>query len=582
MWRIKKDFEVTSAYVDVEANRILNAAIIWYASRLLEDDKVAYADVESKILAHYPYVVKTGQLFSHCKTDENDKKILTVERYGGFGIGYNSGGVRCANIDSNVQVKGIGKSPLAGEKQDEWHSYGGLRLSEALQEVIYSEVLNIVLPHGTVNCLALLGIGEQLAKPPSANGKEVLAPAALLVRERSVRPAHFIRAGFNNRRIRQGQECVTDLERCRRTNIQFGNLIGGLHRFPSIINHFIGRAMAQQSFAILLRMAHGAMTPSNISIDGRWLDVTVATAVQGRTSYLPSFADMPTHDELDIVMGMAEEWTHSFGKFNRLRVSLDEVRNISQKYLAVGSLQAMRVVFGQANSKTAIKALGKLETPCRRLLAAYNSETAKRLTLTDELPKRTDFSDPISSFLEEMCRNSLLSIGRRSVNQKRTAMIELFYSAGIEEESLRKAVIAGTIRCLRKAYFTVRFSRAIIVQEIENVVSTGVAAKQSDLIRRMRACAEWMFGEEDTRKVTLVRTSHLWVFYNLTSDEINLEKRDGQLQSIIFPFRHSEDLYRHIESLSPNYLVEDGFDFRPGLIRIIELVYLTNLECSNE
>jgi hypothetical protein len=83
----------------------------------------------------------------HENFDPTDSKAGLFERYGGAGIKHNGGGVRCAIVDG-TSLKGVGRSPLAGEGTDYFHSFGGMSLREAVKDTIWGEIMSCALPYG--------------------------------------------------------------------------------------------------------------------------------------------------------------------------------------------------------------------------------------------------------------------------------------------------------------------------------------------------------------------------------------------------------------------------------------------------
>lgn len=121
------------------------------------------------------------------------KKTFYAERYGGYGISRNGGGVRCG-FTNNYQVKGIGVNPLIGIGTDLRHANGSLGAVHAIYEALWSEVLAKKIPYGAVRTQAVL-LTDKYTNIFYERA-DVLSRRALLVREPVVRPAHFMRAPY--------------------------------------------------------------------------------------------------------------------------------------------------------------------------------------------------------------------------------------------------------------------------------------------------------------------------------------------------------------------------------------------------
>lgn len=217
-------------------------------------------------------------------------EIAYAERYGGEGVGSNAGGVRCG-IFQGWQIKGIGRAPLAGRVQDKFHSYGGMALSEAVLEVIWSLVCNKLLPYAAPDVAAILDTGQRIPRKFPKTGGDPTAPRVLLLRAPVVRTAHYIRSSFECI-DRSGDDWLHDalrtkyaaqsISKLRTTLLQNENV----HRnqdddVVSLVCEVARRAASQLSRARSLRIFHGSLTASNVGICGEWLDFTSISSLPG-------------------------------------------------------------------------------------------------------------------------------------------------------------------------------------------------------------------------------------------------------------------------------------------------------------
>jgi hypothetical protein len=200
-----------------------------------------------------------------------------AEAYGGRGLGSNGGGARCG-IVGEVQIKGIGQTPMLGAKSDAAHSYGGASLQEVVREALWGEICHLALPLGAVRSLGIIETGTEV--PYFAQGPGAMAPRALLLRQPALRPAHFMRAPHF---VPKTSLDFSDVER---TKAAVAGLPAILHRIfgdaaessneladlPHCMMEIARRFAKQQAAAQAKRLIHGALTPSNIGLDGSWLD----------------------------------------------------------------------------------------------------------------------------------------------------------------------------------------------------------------------------------------------------------------------------------------------------------------------
>jgi hypothetical protein len=211
------------------------------------------------------------------------KTIFFAERYGGQGLGSNGGGVRCGLLNG-VQVKGIGRNPLAGRGADFFHSYGGASLNEGMAEAIWGEVVHSALPHGACRVFGLITTGTRVPLLAPKPGQDPTTPRALIVRQALLRPAHYMRSPYFD----PVDDRITIISDTDRTRAAVATLSTTLHSIygaqnaplNDMLHTMFGRAAEQLAAARAKRIMHGSLIDSNWSLDGRWLDF-------GTTSTLP-------------------------------------------------------------------------------------------------------------------------------------------------------------------------------------------------------------------------------------------------------------------------------------------------------
>ncbi|ACE83590.1 hypothetical protein CJA_3606 [Cellvibrio japonicus Ueda107] len=277
--------------INFEVTKMEEAEFVW--AQFPEDSTSGAPHFSSAkdITSTFAYGIKGNRYFDEIAFSANDTKNAQAEIYPG---GSNAGGSRSGNI-AGYHVKGMGANPLLGEVDYDWYSYGGLSFYEAALEAINTIILNAILPYGCVNCYAIIKTGDRTALHPT--GKlldDNRGKGALLVREQCLRPAHFFPLE-NFVPVDRNQYLVEfDQERVSSLSQKLLNLLGGIDRLNDYIVNFYIKSAAQFSTAKIFRIFHGAMNYSNISFDGRWLDVATTAFVQGGSDYgvnrpLPSF-----------------------------------------------------------------------------------------------------------------------------------------------------------------------------------------------------------------------------------------------------------------------------------------------------
>lgn len=240
-----------------------------------------------------------------------------AERYGGDGGAGNGGGARCGNHPAGFQLKGIGVNPLLGQSAKGRYTTGTLDLLDGSIECLYSNVLSELLPVGTIRCRALLRLNG-VSSNSSLEGRSDALPAVILVRDLAMRPAHFLRTRGYHPLADFEAEIMPDIERVCSVMQELNQRLGGQVEFIHYLYKFLHASSKQFSFAKINGICHGAISPSNLSMDGRWLDLTCASFLPGGKNYSvnPSTGFVPFFNEQNQVKLYAGEMIHLFNKYN--------------------------------------------------------------------------------------------------------------------------------------------------------------------------------------------------------------------------------------------------------------------------
>lgn len=219
------------------------------------------------------------------------KKTVFAERYGGYGIHNNGGGVRAAWIGEWI-VKGTGINPLSGYSEDdesEFRQNGRMALNETIEEAIWGEVLHIALPYGAARMMAVLRTDESVVN------SDRLVAAGVGVRQFCWRPAHFMRAHRFLVKPEYADLIGSDVGRVKAAIAQLPYLLPAPHglvleeyrqlsptkRLSIGLNEMVRRFAVQMAAAKSKRLCHGYLTTSNICLDGRWNDLHSVTLLRG-------------------------------------------------------------------------------------------------------------------------------------------------------------------------------------------------------------------------------------------------------------------------------------------------------------
>lgn len=300
-----------SSYIEFSVSKVHLPDAVW----IHDEFQLSSGPVSSREFSElFSYMTPYGERFSNLRFECTAEKIYLAERYGGYGVGENGGGVRCGNY-LGYQIKGIGKNPLVGPETSQWHSYGGLNAKDAIHEAIYAQVLNMIMPLG---CAKIFGViltssdGAYYEVTEFASGREVIGWGALLIREICIRPGHYVRTPLYVPRKDQGLRISADVIRVRNANKHLLYQFNGIHNLQNHIRCFIDGCANQLGFSKMARITHGAISSSNVCFDGRWIDLTNTSFIGGGQNIggLTTF-----NEEQFIIPSILSEFIDTFSKY---------------------------------------------------------------------------------------------------------------------------------------------------------------------------------------------------------------------------------------------------------------------------
>jgi hypothetical protein len=203
-----------------------------------------------------------------------DRQIWGLaDRYGGPGLANNGGSGRSVYVNDYL-VKGIGPTPLVSMMSPECHRTGVAYLEECVREAVFSEIVDLEFPFGSVPTLAVIDTGRTHLPPHQSTPSP--ERTALLVRPPFFRVAHLLRAtSFVSSYVNEGTlDQARVLEVLRLAIGEYGNegLVEEFYRLLERLTH-------QMAYSFVHRLPHGAVLPSNVAFDGRLVDFGAMTAV---------------------------------------------------------------------------------------------------------------------------------------------------------------------------------------------------------------------------------------------------------------------------------------------------------------
>ncbi len=209
-------------------------------------------------------------------------RIQSASFYGGNGMNGNIGDGR-TSVDGDENFKGIGPTGMVNPYTEEGHNSGTLKIDHAILEAVWSKLLDLELPFGANRVRGILGTGT-VEDRDGYPGLRVL-----IVRDDFLRPAHFItnetsskvgRSGLDSARVSQA---ILNLPQALPMPADFKSL-DPRARLNAGLKEFIDRLAIQTAYTWSHSMYHGAMSPSNVTLQGAAADFGTFQALGGYPS----------------------------------------------------------------------------------------------------------------------------------------------------------------------------------------------------------------------------------------------------------------------------------------------------------
>lgn len=552
------------AFVPFHTYRLQNAPVIWISRTNCEQHPLlrSLSNPADWMKQELAYVVPNPDYFPESIIELHSKRLSWTDRYGGSGLLTNGGGARSA-IANAFQVKGVGRTPLVGQALDEWHSYGGLNLVDAILEAINSEVFGSILPHGVVPCYAVLYIGDDTAHMPS--GHHNRGPGALLVRGVCARPAHFLRAGqFQEREDVRGK-FLNDVVRTRRVNRELHALLNGHEGVVALLGEFLTTSADQFAFARLFRIYHGAISASNISLDGRWLDLTNTGFVAAGHNFATSPDVAPVYAEASRVEAIAREFLYTYSKYHHTDFDpgplLAFYRARFDEAFAYYGVRLLALPDGDANDLVGLESFQGIMLTIRTILEA---EPATCIAS----PVHFAGSDRLTRFLEDLFDPAPLESAIGPGWETFLNVAEHAYARYKGDRAFSWRLVDGVIRSLKQAYFCPFFTRTRISARLLTLTSLQSASMLGSYIDTCTSVSAWLFDKHDPAATLLFSSNGLTVAWNAKDGRFRCD-RVGNTPLIV---GSSIDCAAWVAAQDPQSFVIDEFSFLPGVKRILDIV----------
>jgi hypothetical protein len=204
---------------------------------------------------------------------------MYADRYRGTNMGVKEGSARAAFFPwGNLQSKGVGLTPLFKSGGDFQHSHGGAPMKEGVLEAIWGEVNGNLFSAGSTRILAVIDNDDHTVWPDGSKERR-----ALIIRAgNQLRPAHLLTG--------MSEAGPGSIDAFMRAVAQTGDLVvredSSGQRTPDLAATFdrlIDRHAQVAAEQFRWRIMHGALSTSNMQVDGAQLDLATETP-QPRTA----------------------------------------------------------------------------------------------------------------------------------------------------------------------------------------------------------------------------------------------------------------------------------------------------------
>ncbi|ACE84864.1 hypothetical protein [Cellvibrio japonicus] len=442
-------------------------------------------------LERYSYANNKSPSFVDIKFDKNKVKHLTAEQYGGDGVSKNGGGARCGNIDC-FQLKGIGVNPLLGTYDRFGNSNGIYSVHEALREIIYTMLFDYIFPGKVVKILGLINLGESTHADPSF---DIRLPLVISVREKCVRPAHFFRAPHFEPRKEDRSRIVSDIARVRYAWMQLSKELPHHQQAINLMYDFLSTSAEMFARAFIHRFAHGAISPSNLSITGKWLDLTNASFINGCQNYQAAKDTIAFSRELDNVFLIANQFLVECEKY--CQTSLEYHRGQLYFYyftrLLNEKLNNLPELFG-------LDCVNQQIFPHfhERLLTEYTAFLMSSMTLSVGAPGR-DFDSSVLDYIVSRFHEASARKGNLYL------MLEQYYHDNFPSfKDFESSLIFCFIRSVKRIIYSRIFMSEPVQRTVYDCVAQHHFRKINELVNQYGAISKAMFDKNGEQQKLIV------------------------------------------------------------------------------
>lgn len=562
---------ITIEQVAFSAEKITKPTCVWISSH---QPMAGIEETHSigKFFENLAHIVKPNDFFEHINTDQQTQVEMYAEQYGGHGVGANGGGARCGNING-YQLKGVGVTPVVGNQDNLYVTSGIYPLYEAVTEAANYEIYSKILPIGLVDFYSVLHIGETPYFVTAENSTEKqigITMLAIGVREIACRVGHFLRAGHFLALPEHKLRLKSDVARVRINNQNLHKALSSEKQFIQLLGDFLSNCAIQFAFARVSRIAHGALTPSNIAIDGRWLDLTNTTFVPSGYHYRAGMGDPPSLVEKDTVIKFTSELMFTYCKYNNVELDIGPLENYYYEQLSACYHYYIVELLGL--DAEAVAALNL--TSERELLSRHYDQVLECGTiLLKGVPRHewedgavVDFVEGLFNVVSDREHNCQIIDSELAKSVERLFR-QTYLSKKTKHTDFNAFVIESAIKAFRKVYLMPFFFIGRVYIHSREVVAEGVE-EISGYIEDFGNTTNWVFGKEDLpQNVIIFDSLNLSVHYFSDCKKFGVKKKS---ENKIYYFTCVESLITELGSVQRKDFIVTKFNFYPHILRLLK------------
>lgn len=356
---------------------------------------------------------------------------------------------------------------------------------------------------------------------------------------------------------------MPDRHRVRLVNRQLRKQLGSDNNYVKYLGTFILSAAKQFAFALAARITHGALTPSNICLDGRWIDLTETRFLPGGTNFC---GQRPFYQDAQIVVQIIAELAHMYGKSNGVQFNLTPLMTYYQKVFdSCFAYYSLAILGLPATGRTDAAGSDEGKLVARALLAVITSNKTP-LRKIDDVP---DPKDPVVAFIRSLYLGlagiqafpaELACVLRRAGMECRdvtTAFVKLgalMATTTDSESSGANKRIACAIKAWRWAKLSAFFYRSRITPHLFYLEAERSPADIGTYIAECIDNASWIFSTDTEGAIPILQTPTLRFTFDTVRGAYVLDTRRTHL------FTRYADCLSYLRDSDAQLVLSDTFE----------------------